>query len=64
MKLLGICDNIWYDKFYTMCFRQVALADVILINKCDLVSPEDVHKLKEKIRLVCGTTNLLGLYYL
>ena len=47
-----------------MCFRQVALADVILINKCDLVSPEDVHKLKEKIRLVCGTTNLLGLYYL
>lgn len=31
-------------------FRQVALADVILVNKIDLVSQEDKSKLFELIR--------------
>nr|CAD7586122.1 unnamed protein product [Timema genevievae] len=32
--------------------RQIALADLVIVNKVDLVSPEHVEQLKKEIRLV------------
>jgi G3E family GTPase len=30
--------------------RQVAMSDVIIINKTDLVTEEELHKLKSRVR--------------
>lgn len=32
--------------------RQIALADLVLVNKVDLVSPEELKKVSETIRYV------------
>ena len=36
--------------FFFFCIRQVALGDVIILNKTDLVSAEQLKRLKDRIR--------------
>jgi G3E family GTPase len=38
--------------------QQIGFADVLLLNKIDLVSPEDIPLLKEKIRALNGLTQI------
>ncbi len=43
----------WYifqDTLSYLSFRQIALADVIIINKLDLVSKEEVTDLRKQVR--------------
>jgi G3E family GTPase len=40
------------------CKEQIAFADVILINKTDLVSPADLDKLEQRIRSMNGAAKL------
>lgn len=37
-------------SFFFFCYRQVALADIILINKIDIADANSVKTLKTKIR--------------
>ncbi len=39
--------------------NQIAFADTILLNKIDLVSPEDLVKAREMVRAVNMTANLM-----
>lgn len=39
--------------------NQIAFADTILLNKIDLVSPEDLNKAREMVRAVNMTANLM-----
>uniref|UniRef100_A0A2K5EAQ2 CobW C-terminal domain-containing protein n=1 Tax=Aotus nancymaae TaxID=37293 RepID=A0A2K5EAQ2_AOTNA len=47
------------DGFINEATRQVALADIILINKTDLVLEEDVKKLRTTIRSINGLGQIL-----
>ncbi|XP_035877616.1 COBW domain-containing protein 3 isoform X5 [Phyllostomus discolor] len=47
------------DGLINEASRQVALADIIIINKTDLVSEEDLNKLRTRIRSVNGLGKIL-----
>ncbi|XP_008064254.1 COBW domain-containing protein 3 isoform X1 [Carlito syrichta] len=47
------------DGLINEATRQVALADIILINKTDLVPEEDLNKLQTKIRSINGLGKIL-----
>ncbi|XP_005881287.1 PREDICTED: COBW domain-containing protein 3 isoform X1 [Myotis brandtii] len=47
------------DGLINEASRQVALADIILINKTDLVSEEDLNKLRTTIRSINGLGKIL-----
>uniref|UniRef100_A0A9L0SWI2 Zn regulated GTPase metalloprotein activator 1 n=2 Tax=Equus caballus TaxID=9796 RepID=A0A9L0SWI2_HORSE len=47
------------DGLINEASRQVALADIIIINKTDLVSEEDLNKLRTTIRLINGLGKIL-----
>lgn len=40
-----------YYISFRLLFRQVALADVLIINKIDLVGDQDMDQLKQLVRL-------------
>lgn len=37
---------------FNLCFRQIALADILIINKADLVTDEEITSLESHIRCV------------
>ncbi|KAG5193536.1 hypothetical protein JEQ12_019897, partial [Ovis aries] len=47
------------DGIINEASRQVALADIIILNKTDLVSEEDLNKLRTTIRSINGLGKIL-----
>ncbi|XP_004459450.1 zinc-regulated GTPase metalloprotein activator 1B [Dasypus novemcinctus] len=47
------------DGFINEATRQVALADIIIVNKTDLVPEEDLNKLRKTIRSINGLGKIL-----
>ncbi|NXU65635.1 CBWD1 protein, partial [Horornis vulcanius] len=45
--------------FFFLIYRQVALADLVIINKTDLVSEEELNKVRTSVRSINGLVKIL-----